>query len=115
MKMHRFMRLIIFFDLPTETSIQLRNYRKFTKFLKSDGYIRIQYSVYSKLCINSDSARVAAKRLVTNAPVVGDVRYMIVTERQFQNIENINQTYTLQEKITTTNRTIMIGEMNYED
>lgn len=111
----RFMRLIVLFDLPVKTKEQLREYRKFVKYLKNDGYIMIQYSVYSKLCINNDSANTAAKRLTLNCPIKGNIRYMIVSERQYQNIVNVNQTYSLQESITTIDRTIMIGGMNRDN
>ncbi len=108
------MRLIVLFDLPTETKLHLKRYREFIKYLKSEGYIRLQFSVYSKLCINSDSARTAEKRLIFHAPEEGDIRFLIVTERQFQNIANINGSYSLQEQITTTNLTLMIGGLNDE-
>ena len=110
-----FMRLIVIFDLPTETKNDLRRYRKFVKYLTSNGFLRLQYSVYSKLCINSDSAKTASKRLKNNSPSKGDVRYLVITELQYQNIVNINNTYSLQESITTTDRTLLIGGMNDED
>ena len=52
--------------------------------------------------------------MVVNAPAEGDVRFLIVTERQFQNIANINGSYSLQEQITTTDLTLMIGGLNDE-
>ena len=110
-----FMRIIVIFDLPTETKADIRRYRKFVKFLESDGFLRIQYSVYCKLCINSDSAKTAGKRLKNNSPEKGDVRYLMITEKQYQNIININGIYSLQENITTTDRTLLIGGMNDED
>lgn len=114
LKKIRFMRIIIMFDLPVETNRQKRIYRKFVKYLQAEGYIRIQYSIYSKLCINADAAQTASKRLMSNSPVDGDIRYLIITERQYQKIENVNNTYSLQERITTIDRTIMIGVMNNE-
>lgn len=115
MKKNRFMRLIVFFDIPNTSKIQQRAYRVFSKFLKTEGYIMIQYSVYSKLCINSDAAVTASKRLISNHPPEGDIRYMIITERQYQNIVSIQGKYSLQERVTTTDRTIMIGGMNDEN
>lgn len=110
-----FMRLIVIFDLPTETKTDLRNYRKFVKFLINEGFLRIQYSVYGKLCINSDSAKTATKKVTKNAPSKGDIRYLVITETQYQNIVSINNQYSLQEKVTTTDRTLMIGGMNDEN
>ena len=111
---NRFMRLILMFDLPTETKEDLRNYRNFVKYLKTEGYIKVQYSVYSKLFINHDSSRTAAKRLKANSPLNGDIRYLIVSENQYLSIVNINNVYSLQEKITTTDRTMIIGGLNDE-
>ena len=52
-----FMRLIVFFDLPVKTKKQIRIYTKFRKFLISKGYLMLQYSVYSKILNNRDSAK----------------------------------------------------------
>ena len=82
----RFVRLVLFFDLPQETKTDQRHYRQFVKYLKTEGFIRIQYSVYAKLCINNDSAKTIQKRLKNNVPDNGDIRYLIITERQYQNI-----------------------------
>lgn len=106
------MRLILMFDLPVETKTDQRHYRQFVKYLKTEGFIRLQYSVYSKLCINNDSAKTITRRLKNNTPVKGDVRYLVVTERQYLNIVNMNGKYTLQENITTTDRTLVIGGFN---
>lgn len=110
-----FMRLIVIFDLPTETKKDLKEYRDFVKFLTKEGYLRIQFSVYSKLCINNDSAKTASKKIMKNSPIKGDVRYLIITETQYKSIVNVNNKYTLQEAITTTDRTLMIGGMNDEN
>ena len=84
-----FMRLILFFDLPMVTKTDQRRYRKFIKFLTGDGYIMLQYSVYCKLCINNDSVKTYKKRLEDNSPSEGNIRYLIITENQYQGIKNI--------------------------
>ncbi len=108
----KFMRLIVLFDLPTLTKTDVRNYRKFVKFLTSEGFIRVQYSVYCKLCINNDSINTYKKRLETNSPADGDIRYLAITEKQYLGIKNINNTYSLEEQITNVDRTVIIGGMN---
>lgn len=105
----RFMRLILMFDLPMETSREKKEYRQFVKFLKGEGFIRIQYSIYCKLCINKDIAKSVSRRISLAAPNKGDIRYLVITEAQYQNIANLNNKYSLQEAITTTDRTLMIG------
>ncbi len=66
------MRLLLFFDLPTKTKQDLREYRSFVKYLKNDGYLRVQYSVYAKLCINKDSAKqqqIGLKRMLQSKEI----------------------------------------------
>ena len=46
------MRMMVFFDLPTETAEDRRNYRLFRKTLINNGFIMMQESVYCKLLIN---------------------------------------------------------------
>ena len=112
---NRFMRIILFFDLPITTVAGKREYRRFIKYLESDGFIRIQYSVFCKLCINTDSARTVSKRLMHECPKDGDIRFIIITESQYQSITNVNESYSLQELITMTDRCIVIGGMNDEN
>ncbi|MFV0499900.1 MAG: CRISPR-associated endonuclease Cas2, partial [Bacilli bacterium] len=44
----RFMRIILFFDLPQTTSTEKKVYRKFHNLLISEGFIMVQFSIYSK-------------------------------------------------------------------
>lgn len=115
MEKNRFMRMILFFDLPVTTPEGRKAYRTFVKYLESDGFIRIQYSVFCKLCINADSAKTLSRRVIRECPEDGDIRFLIVTETQYQNITNVNGTYSLQETITTNDRCITIGGMNDEN
>lgn len=77
------MRLIVFFDLPVDTSKDRKNYRKFRKFLLTNGYIMMQESVYSKLCLNASVVESALKALKKNKPPKGMVQALEITERQY--------------------------------
>ncbi|MBO1002723.1 CRISPR-associated endonuclease Cas2 [Pseudogracilibacillus auburnensis] len=83
------MRLIVMFDLPTETSADRRNYRKFRKFLIQNGYSMMQYSIYSKIILNRSVLSFQTVKLKQNAPPKGFVETLIVTENQYANIETI--------------------------
>ncbi|MFV0379956.1 MAG: CRISPR-associated endonuclease Cas2 [Anaerorhabdus sp.] len=109
------MRLLIFFDLPTKTELDKAEYRKLSKSLKEHGFIRLQYSVYSKLCINSMATITAKKKFESYCPVKGDVRYLVLTETQYQSIKPISKKYSLIEAITCNNRLLIIGGDNDED
>ena len=83
------MRLLLFFDLPVETSANRRDYRQFKKFLLNDGYLMLQESVYSKLVTNDGNASGAIHRLRKNRPPNGLVQVLKVTEKQFATMEYI--------------------------
>src|SRR5690554_3746161 len=80
---YKFMRLIVFFDLPVLTKKQIRIYTRFRKFLISKGYLMIQYSVYSKILNNMDSAKDHMKVVEKNCPQEGHVRMLLLTEKQY--------------------------------
>jgi CRISPR-associated protein Cas2 len=83
----RAMRIIVFFDLPVLTKAEHNQYLKFRKFLLEQGFIMVQESVYSKIALNKSSAETIMKNLRSNKPKTGNVQILIVTERQYQNIE----------------------------
>lgn len=85
----RFMRLIVFFDLPVETAAQRKAYRMFRKFLVKDGYLMLQESVYAKLVVNDGAAGNAVQRLRKNRPAAGLIQVLKVTEAQFASMEYI--------------------------
>ena len=83
----RFMRIIVFFDLPTETNEEKRAYRNFRKALIKDGFIMMQESVYTKL-MTTPSVENSVKNLIhNNKPEKGIVQTLTVTEKQFSKME----------------------------
>ena len=46
--------LVVFFDLPTTTPEDKKNYQYFRKALLEDGYTMIQYSVYARACVTQE-------------------------------------------------------------
>lgn len=86
---NRFMRVIVFFDLPVETADDRKAYRTFRKYLIKEGYIMLQESVYSKLAINQNSATLIISKLRKNKPPKGLVQILKITEKQFAGIENL--------------------------
>lgn len=83
------MRIIVFFDLPTITANDRKEYRKFRKFLVNEGFIMMQESVYSKLLLNSTTLRSMRHRIERNKPNKGLVQELIITERQFSSINYV--------------------------
>lgn len=80
------MRTIVFFDLPTNTPEERRAYAQFHKFLIRDGFMMLQYSVYTKLAINKTVSGQIRKRLEQNKPKAGNIACLEITENQFADI-----------------------------
>ena len=86
---YRFMRVIVFFDLPTTTLEDRREYNRFRNYLIKSGFIMMQESVYSKLAQNSGVADAVINNVRKNKPTEGLVQLLSVTEKQFQKMEYI--------------------------
>lgn len=100
--MSRYMRIIVFFDLPVVLPKERKAYSRFRKFLLNDGYTMLQYSVYTRICNGEDAVRKHMKRLQENIPPVnGAIRAMKVTEKQFANMEILLGTTTAEEELGT--------------
>ena len=87
---YRFMRVIVFFDLPTETLEDRKNYRKFRRFLIKDGFMMLQESVYAKLALNSTQVAQIVNEVKSSQPEKGSVQILSVTEKQFSKMEIIS-------------------------
>lgn len=84
---YRFMRIIVFFDLPTETASDKSEYRSFRKLLIKNGFIMLQESVYSRIVLNPSIQRGVMETLRKNRPSNGLVQALTITERQFASME----------------------------
>ncbi|HUU84799.1 MAG TPA: CRISPR-associated endonuclease Cas2 [Phycisphaerae bacterium] len=85
---YRAVWLFAMFDLPVKTRPQRRRYTRFRKLLLSDGFCRMQYSVYARYC-PSEEASAAHRSLVHDGlPDEGQVRLLAVTDRQFGKMDN---------------------------
>ncbi len=83
------MRILCFFDLPTETAEDKRNYRAFRRTLIKNGFLMLQESVYCKL-MTTPSVENSVKKLIRdNKPPVGAVLLLTVTEKQFSAMEYV--------------------------
>lgn len=83
----RFMRLIVLFDLPMTTKKDVHAYTNFRKFLLKNGFIMMQQSVYSRLVVNGNSAKLMREQIQKNLPPNGLIQLMQITEKQFSDIE----------------------------
>lgn len=86
---YRFMRILVFFDLPIETSKDRKIYSRFRKFLIKEGFIMMQESVYSKLALNNSITNAIRDKIEKNKPPKGIVQMLVITEKQFSSMEYI--------------------------
>lgn len=85
----KFMRMMIFFDLPSITDKDKKNYQKFSKFLKNNGFIMMQYSIYTKVVLSTHNVNYYKKKIYKNAPPFGNIRLLVITEKQYNSMELI--------------------------
>lgn len=87
------MRIMVFFDLPTLTEANRRDYLQFRKYLIKSGFIMLQESVYCKLALNSTVSEAVAQGIRRNKPPEGLVQVLTLTEKQFSKMEMITGEY----------------------
>lgn len=97
MSKYKDMRIIVMFVLPTQTQKEKQEYSTFRKFLLKNGYIMVQYSIYSRFCRNNTDTNKHIKRICDNKPKYGNVRVLQVTEHQYANM------------------TFLVGEFNFHE
>ena len=83
----RQMRVFVMFDLPTDTVSDKREYRLFRKYLMDSGFIMMQESIYTKLCLHGTAARTVYENVRKHKPANGLVQLLTVTEKQYANME----------------------------
>lgn len=83
------MRIIVMFDLPTETAQNRREYTSFRKTLIKNGFLMMQESIYCKLAPNAVAADIIVEMIRKNKPSQGLVQVLRVTEKQFSKMEYI--------------------------
>ena len=85
--MNKFMRILVFFDLPVKSKNERRAATRFRNFLLNDGYHMIQYSVYARGCNGMDAVAKHRARIKLNLPENGSIRLLVITEKQFEAID----------------------------
>ena len=91
------------FDLPVVTERERKIANKFRNFLLDDGYIMMQYSVYSRICKNNDDLSKHINRIKINSPKNGNIRLIQITEKQYNNMIMFCGEKSLEEEISIDN------------
>lgn len=88
---YRIMWIFVYFDLPTTTKKERKQYTKFRKSLEEDGFRMLQYSIYIRHCMSRENAEVHKKRVKKFLPPEGHVIIHVITDKQFGMMENYYQ------------------------
>jgi CRISPR-associated protein Cas2 len=84
---YRIMRVLVFFDLPTDTKQDRKNAGTFRKKMLADGFQMFQFSIYMRHCSSRENAEVHIIRTKNNLPPKGNVGIMCITDKQFGMME----------------------------
>jgi CRISPR-associated protein Cas2 len=84
---YRVMWILVFFDLPTETKQDRKNYTKFRDRMMDDGFTMFQFSIYVRHCASRENMDVHLKRVKNILPPKGKVGIMTITDKQFGMME----------------------------
>ena len=79
----RYMWVFVFFDLPVGSKAERYAAARFRNFLKDDGFLMLQWSVYARVCRGDEAVNKHQARVTKNLPTKGSVRMLHVTERQY--------------------------------
>lgn len=72
------------FDLPVDSKAARREYTRFVKHLKRDGFTRMQFSVYARHSASKENAAAHIARVKAYLPPDGEVRIVTITDKQFE-------------------------------
>ena len=81
---YRSMWVVTMFDLPVDTPSARRDSAQFRQLLLKNGFTMLQFSVYGRHSVSEEQAHVHTSRIEHELPPDGEVRVLMVTERQFE-------------------------------
>lgn len=87
LKNDKFMRVLLMFDVPTKTKKEQKYATKFRNELIKLGFFMMQFSVYMRICKGISSAKSVVTNVKMILPPFGNVRALIITEKQFDNMQ----------------------------
>ncbi|WPB54178.1 CRISPR-associated endonuclease Cas2 [Metamycoplasma equirhinis] len=103
---NRYMRIIIMYDISTSDDDMIKEYNKFRHELLKLGYFMIQYSIYVKCLTAHTQYSYEKKKTFKVIPSNSNIRIMLITESQYQNIELLSGEKSLNEIFNNNERYI---------
>ena len=93
------MRILLLFDLPSADVYEKKEYRIFRHSLIKNGYIMMQFSVYTKPINGQIKIENEVKKIKKYIPESGNIRIIQITEKQYMDMymvlghKKINEIY----------------------
>lgn len=78
---------MVMFDLPVSKKVDRKRYTSFRKDLIKNGFRMMQFSIYYRVCSGMDMVKKYEKRIVKFVPPNGEVRLLVLTEKQFNSMQ----------------------------
>ena len=97
----RYMRLLVFFDLPVTTKKERFFASRFRRDLQNAGFTMIQYSVYCRVCKGQSNANLYLSLLSKITPPRGSIRVLTITDTQYARMKILLGKEKTQEKTYT--------------
>lgn len=97
----RYMRLLVFFDLPVTTKKERFFASRFRRDLQNASFTMIQYSVYCRVCKGQSNANLYLSLLSKITPPRGSIRVLTITDTQYARMKILLGKEKTQEKTYT--------------
>lgn len=116
----KFMRVLLMFDIPTKSKKEQKYATRFRNELIKQGFFMMQFSVYMRICKGVSAAKSAVERVRGILPPLGNVRTLIITEKQFDNMQILLGSAGFNEKMNNDKNLVLfafdekIGDYRYE-
>lgn len=117
----KFMRVLLMFDVPTKTKKEQKHATKFRNNLIKLGYFMMQFSVYMRICKGISSAKASINAVKMILPPYGNVRVLLITEKQFDAMEillgspSFNEDINAQHNLVLFNFDEKLGDYAYKE
>lgn len=81
------MWVLVMFDLPVVEAEERKAANQFRKDIKLCGFTMMQLSVYIRHAASDENAQVHLKRVKGLLPPKGEVRAILITDKQFERMQ----------------------------
>lgn len=85
----KIMYMLVMFDLPVKSDSEKKYASSFRNFLKKDGFIMMQYSIYIRPILSEERYEKHIARVKKNIPPSGVIHTLRITDLQFRKMSTL--------------------------